>query len=319
MSEPDHHIVVLDSMPANPGDVGWAALEALGRVTVHEKSSQGEATARVSDATAIVTNKVRVGAAQLDAAPRCRIVCSMATGYDHIDVEAARARGVRVTNVPGYSTATTAQLTIALLLALAHRVEVHDRDVRSGGWSKAPYFSYWLTPQRELEGRKMLIAGGGAIGQRVSAIASAIGLDVRFAGLPGRPPIEGRLPWREGLAWADVVSLHVPLTPDTRHLVDKDALGAMRPGAWLINAARGAVVDETAVARALHDQTLGAYATDVLSTEPPPDDHPLLDAPNCLITPHLGWVTLEARTRLLEETARSIRGLDSGERINVVA
>lgn len=318
MSTTPHRIVVLDGMPANPGDLGWGPLEALGEVTVYPATTPEQTAERVAGATAIVTNKVRITGTHLDGAPGCRIVCSLATGYDHIDVAAAASRGIRVTNVPAYSTATTAQLTIALLLALAHRAEAHDVEVKAGKWSESPYFSYWVTPQVELAGRHMLVAGGGAIGSRVGAIAEALGMEVAFAGLPSRPERDDRMPWAEGLGWADVIALNVPLTPDTRHLIDAAAIGAMKSDAWVINAARGAVVDEAAVARALHDGRLGAYATDVLSQEPPPADHVLYDAPNCLITPHLGWVSAEARGRLIAQTARSIAALDAGESVNVV-
>lgn len=318
MSLTPHHIVVLDGLPANPGDLSWSPLEVLGRLTVHPRTAPAETPDRVRDATAIVTNKVRIGAAELDAAPNCRIVCSLATGFDHVDVAAARARGVRVTNVPAYSTATTAQLTFALILALAHRVEAHDLDVRRGGWSAAPTFSYWTSPQRELDSKNLLVVGGGAIGTRVGAIGEALGMRVAFAGLPSRPARPDRMPWSDALSWADVVTLNVPLAPTTRHLVDAEALGRMKPGAWLVNVARGAVVDELAVANALAAGSLGAYATDVLSSEPPPADHVLLSAPNCLVTPHIGWVSVEARARLIAETARSIAALDAGESVNVV-
>lgn len=317
MSSP-HRIVVLDGMPANPGDVGWGALEALGQVTVYEATPPELVRERIAGATAIVTNKVRIDADALAAAPGCRIVCSLATGYDHIDVAGAAAKGIRVANVPAYSTASTAQLSIALLLALAHRAEAHHEAVQRGDWSKASYFSYWTTPQVELEGRRMLVVGSGAIGARVATIAEALGMETAFAAIPGRPARPERMSWTDGLEWADVVSLHVPLTPTSRHLIDADALAAMRPGTWLVNGARGAVVDEAAVAASLRDGHLGAYATDVLSVEPPPADHVLIGAPNCLITPHLGWVTLAARKRLIETTARNIAALDAGERLNVV-
>lgn len=318
MSTPPHHIVVLDGMPANPGDVSWAPLESLGQLTVHGATAAEQTLDRVKDATAIVTNKVPVRAEHLDAAPNCRIVCSLATGFDHIDIEAARARGIRVTNVPAYSTQTTAQLTIGLLLALAHRVEMHDQHARTG-WPKADHFSYWLTPQHELAGRRMLIVGGGAIGQQVASIAQALGMHTSFAAIPGRPERADRTPWLQGLAEADVVSLHVPLNDLTRHLIDTEALNTMKASAWLLNGARGAVVDEDAVAEALHNKRIAAYATDVLSVEPPPADHVLFSAPNCLITPHLGWVTVAARERLIAQTARSIAALDAGEAANVVA
>lgn len=311
------HIVVLDGTPANPGDLSWAPLEALGTVTVHAATAPDQLHSRVAQAGAIVTNKVRVDAATMDAAPDCKIICSLATGYDHIDIAAAKERGIRVTNVPAYSTMTTAQLSIALLLTLAHRVEKHDTHARTE-WHKAPAFSYWVTPQHELAGRTMLIVGGGAIGGAVATIAEALGMHTAFAAIPGRPERDDRMPWNEALAWADVVSLHVPLTPTSKHLIDAEALATMKQSAWVVNGARGAVVDEQAMAKALHDGTIAAYATDVLSVEPPPADHILFDAPNCLITPHLGWVTEAARSRLIAQTARSIQALLDGEEANLV-
>ncbi len=313
-------IVVLDSHPLDVGDLDWTPLTALGELALYAATDPGDVGERIADATVVLTNKVRLTAAALDAHPTVRLVSVLATGYDVVDLAAANRSGVTVCNVPAYSTKSVAQHTIALMLELARAPGAHAADTRNGGWKRANAFSYWLTPQVELSG-KLVVVGSGAIGRRVGSTAEALGLQVAYAALPGRAngTPGPREPWPHCLTDADIVSLHVPLVDETRSLVDGATLALMRPGVWLINTARGGLVDEEAVAAALHSGHLGGYATDVLSVEPAPEDHPLLDAPRCLITPHIGWSTQAARKRLLAISAANVRGYLAGRPQNVVS
>ena len=316
MSTSRPRIVVLDAAPALTGlDLG--ALDALGNVVVHEATAPVDIASRIADADIVVLNKVRLGAAEFADAPRLRLVCVLATGHDVVDSDAARAAGVALCNVAGYSTASTAQTAIGLLLALAQGIVVNAAGCADGEWTRRGIWSWSDTPLVELDGKTLAIVGFGAIGRRVGAAAQALGMRVVPAAVPGRPT-EGRTPLAEVLPVADAVSLHCPLTPLTRGLVDATFLAAMRPGAFLVNAARGPVVDESAVADALRSGRLAGYATDVLSSEPPPADHPLAGAPNCVITPHLAWASAEARRRLLAETAGNIEAFLAGAARNRV-
>ncbi|MFM7322312.1 MAG: NAD(P)-dependent oxidoreductase, partial [Armatimonadota bacterium] len=247
-----------------------------------------------------------------------RLITVLANGHDIIDSEAARAAGVAVCNVAGYSTASTAQTAIGLLLSLTQGISVNAARCAEGEWTRRGIWSWSDTPLVELDGKTMAIFGYGAIGRRVGAVAEALGMRVLAAALPGRPS-QDRVPMAEALAAADVVSLHCPLTPATRGLVDSTFLESMKPSAMLVNAARGPVVDEAAVAAALRSGRLAGYATDVLSSEPPPADHPLAGAPNCVVTPHLAWASKEARERLLAETAANIAAFLAGTPRNRVA
>ena len=292
-------LVVLDASPAF-GGLDLSALEKFGELAVFEKTAPTQVAERISDATVVLTNKVKLGEAEFAAAPNLKLVTVLATGYDVIDTVSAKTHGVTVCNVRGYSTASTAQHAIALLLELTNRVGAHASDVASGGWVARNIWSYNLAPLTELDGKTLLIVGKGAIGSRVATIAEALGMTV-LAGSARRPDELISL-----LPQADVVSLHCPLTPETRGLVNADFLTALKPGALLVNAARGPVVDDLAVADALKSGRLAGYAADVTTTEPPLPENPLLSAPNCVLTPHNAWATDASRERLLAETVENV-------------
>lgn len=312
-------LVCLDSAPADNGDVDWRAVRQHGSLTLFESTRPQDVVARAKDATVVLTNKVRLDRAALEQLPVLTLICVLATGFDVVDVDAAVERGITVCNVPGYSTAAAAQTSIALLLELTHGAGLHSAAVHAGEWSRQPTFAYWRQPLVELDGKVMSIVGYGAIGQRVGAIAEALGMTVIPTVVPGREDTPGRTPLREALAQADVVSLHCPLTPATTHLIDGVALAAMKRGAFLINAGRGPLVDDLAVRAALESGWLAGFAADVLSAEPPPLNHPLMGAPRAILTPHIGWAAQEARQRLIDLTADSIGSYLAGTPVRVVA
>lgn len=318
-------IVVLETLPLDADhDLDWSPLRALGDVSLWERTRPEETATRIAGADALFTNKVRLGAAEMDAAGQgLRFIGVTATGYDVVDIAEARRRGITVCNVPSYSAAITAQTAVALLLELAQRAGLHAEAVRAGEWQRRGVWSFWLTPQIELEGKTLAIVGLGAIGGRVARVAEALGMHVLAAQLSHRPSRTEsrfpRIPLDEALAQADAVSLHIPLTPDTRHLFDAARLARMKPGALLVNAARGPVVDDAAVADALNAGHLAGYAADVLTTEPPAPDNPLLTAPNCLLTPHLAWTSRPARERLLTTSIENLRRFLAGQPQNVVS
>lgn len=314
-------IVVLDGHTLNPGDLSWDELRALGECEIHPRTPPELVTARAAGAEVVLTNKVVLDAATLAALPALRYIGVLATGYNVVDTAAARARGVTVTNVPGYSTKSVAQLTFALLLELTHHVGHHAETVRAGRWSASPDFCYWDFPLVELDGRTLGVVGFGAIGREVARIAAAFGMRVlAHTRRPPNPPPSGVefVPLEELFACADVVSLHCPLTPETKHLVNAERLARMKPGAFLLNTGRGPLVDEAALAAALNRGELAGAGLDVLSVEPPPPNHPLLTARNCVITPHLAWASEAARRRLLREVVANLRAFLAGSPRNVV-
>ena len=255
----------------------------------------------------------------MDVLPALRYIGVLATGYNVVDTAAAASRGIIVTNIPEYSTASVAQLTFALLLELARGPGLHARAVREGKWSASPDFSFHLIPQRELSGLTFGIVGFGRIGKAVAELALAFGMDVLVA--TRKPGEEKRVTFVEPdvlFSQGDVVSLHCPLTPRTEKMVDERRLGLMKPSSFLINTARGPLIDENALARALNEGRIAGAALDVLSSEPPPAGHPLLSARNCVITPHLAWATLAARKRLVETAIANIRAWVEGKPVNVV-
>lgn len=314
-------IVVLDGYTANPGDLDWSPLAALGELTVHERTPAALTVARAAGAQVALTNKVVLGEAEMAALPELRYIGVLATGYNVVDVAAASARGVAVTNVPAYSTPAVAQHVFALLLELTRGAGHHAALVRQGRWSAAPDFAFWETPQVELAGRSFGIIGFGAIGRAVARIALAFGMRVLVYTRTPDPAA-----WPEVtfvaldrlFAEADVVSLHCPLTGETRDLVNAARLGQMRPTAYLINTGRGPLVDEPALAAALHAGRIAGAGLDVLTQEPPPADNPLLSAPNCIITPHLAWATRAARQRLLDVAVDNVRAFLAGREQNRV-
>jgi glycerate dehydrogenase len=315
-------IVVLDGHTLNPGDNPWDALAQLGALTVYDRTPPALVVDRAAAAEIVLTNKTLLDAAAIAALPHLRFVAVLATGYNVVDVAAARARRIPVSNVPEYGTADVAQHTLALLLELCHRVGDHARAVTAGDWTRAPDFSVWLTPPRSLEGQTIGVVGYGRIGQRVAVLARALGMRVlassRLARAAGAEPPDAWVTIPDLFAEADVLSLHCPLTAENAAFVNAALLARVQPSALLINTARGGLIDEPALAAALREGRLAGAGLDVLSREPPPADHPLLSAPNCIITPHIAWASLAARHRLMEATARNVAAFVDGKPINVV-
>ena len=315
-------IVVLDGYTMNPGDNPWTALAGLGELIVHERSEALELLPRALGADVLLTNKTALDAQLLEHLPNLRGICVLATGVNPVDVARASALGIPVCNVPSYSTAAVVQHTIALLLELCHRVALHDASVHAGDWQRSPDFAYWKSPLLELEGKTLGVVGYGAIGRRVAGAARALGMHVCAARLGTHaatdPDAVPRLELDDLFRQADVISLHCPLTPQTRHLVSAARLALVKPGTLLINTARGGLVDEAALRAALDSGVLAGAGLDVLSREPPVPDNPLLGAKNCVITPHLAWTSLPARQRLLATTVENVRAILAGAPVNVV-
>ncbi len=327
-------IVVLDSDPAlgcdsapeqEQGRLDAAELERLGTLVMHATTAPDQVISRCQGAEVVLTNKVVLGRSEFEKLPKLKLVSVLATGFNVIDLEAARAHQVTVCNVPGYSTMSTAQHAFALLLELTNRVGLHARDVEQGGWVSSPSFSYFRAPLRELAGRVLGVVGFGAIGKRVVAMAQAFGMQILVHTRTPRS-IEGvRFVDKETLLReSDVVSLHCPLTEETRHFIDEDALSQMKPDALLVNVARGPVVDESALARALVSGTIGGAATDVLQVEPAEEQCPLLqkdvvETGRCIVTPHLAWATTASRERLLSISAENIEAFLNGTPQHVVS
>ncbi len=315
-------IAVLDAATTDQGRDAWGPLRAQGEVTVHPRTSAAELGSRITGQTAVFINKVPLTAATLAAAGDLRFIGVLATGYNLIDLAACRAQGIAVANVPGYSTASVAQLVLAFLLHHGVDVAGHAAAVRAGRWAAGTDFCFTLKPLRELAGQTLAVVGSGAIGGAVAGLAEAFGMTVLRCAVPGSSSPD-RVPLGEALPRADAVSLHCPLTPATTRLVDARFLQLMRPEAVLINTGRGGLVDEAALLAAFAAGRPGMVCLDVLTAEPPASDHPLLrrDAPwadRLVVTPHIGWATVEARGRLVTEAAANLRAFTRGERRNRV-
>ncbi len=315
-------IVVLDGYALNPGDLSWRELEALGECTVHDRTPPEQIAGRARGAGAVLINKVVITRSVLEALPELKYVGVLATGYNVVDTAAARERGVTVTNVPAYGTASVAQMVFAHLLELTHSVGLHAESVRRGDWTRCPDFCYWLRPVVELDGLTMGIVGLGRIGRQTAAIALAFGMRVLAhdvtapaGGMNGVEMVELDRLFRE----SDAVSLHCPLTPETERLVDARRLALMKPGAFLINTSRGPLVDERALAEALDAGRIAGAGLDVLSAEPPPAENQLLAARNCNVTPHIAWASRAARGRLLATALENLRNFQAGSPTNVVS
>ena len=312
-------IVILDGYSANPGDLSWKELEQLGEVTVYDRTSPNDTVTRLVDAEIALTNKVIINKDVLAQLPKLKYIGVLATGYNVVDTVAAHERGIIVTNVPAYSTESVAQMVFAHLLTVTNRTEHYAIQNRGGRWTKNPDFCYWDFPHMELAGKTFGIVGLGNIGQRVAQIALAFGMKVKALTSKNTLPagIE-KATLEELLATADVLSLHCPLTENTRHLINADTLRQMKSSAILINTGRGPLVDDQAVADALADGRLAAFCADVLTEEPPKADNPLLQQPNAFITPHIAWASKEARIRLLQVATDNVRAFIEGKPNNVV-
>ena len=314
-------LIVLDGHATNPGDLSWSAFHALTDCHVHDRTSPHEIIARAQDAELILTNKTPITADTLARLPALRYIGVLATGTNVVDLPAARARGICVTNIPGYGTRSVAQHTLALILEATNHVGLHAADVRDGAWSRSPDWCYWQKPLVELDGLTLGIIGYGSIGRQVAALARAFGMNIVATSRSASARTEDGvtfLPLDRLLAESDIVSLHCPLTDDTRHLINAATLARMKPTALLINTSRGPLINEADLADALRHNRIAGAALDVLSAEPPHPDNPLLTAPNCLITPHQAWATRAARTRLLETAAANLRAFLAGHPQNQV-
>ena len=313
-------IVVLDGFTLNPGDLDWEPLKALGSCEIYERTAPAELISRAEGCEIVLTNKIQLDARTIATLASLKYIGVTATGTNIVDLEAARQRGIPVTNVPTYGTASVAQTTMALLLELAHGVGHHARTVREGRWSRSADFCYWDQPLIELNGLTMGIIGFGRIGRAVANFASAFGMLVLAVPPRSRPvvPFVTYASLEEIFRRSDVVSLHCPLTPQTRCLINATTLAWMKPSAFLINSSRGQLVDEPALADALNSGRIAGAALDVLSVEPPPLDNPLLQAKNCIITPHFAWGTRAARQRLMDVVVSNVDAFLKGKPENVV-
>lgn len=315
-------IVVLDGYTINPGDNPWSRLDALGDCTIYDRTPPELRLERARDAEILLTSKVKLDAATLNSLPKLKYISMLATGYNNVDVEAAGALGIPVSNIPAYSTESVAQTTFALLLELAVNVGVHDAAVKAGEWVRCPDHSFWKTPIMELDGLTIGIVGYGVIGKAVARIAAAFGMSViayapRVPLDPGPVPV-CFVPLEELFASADVVTLNCPQTPENNGFVNATLLGRMKQTAFLINVARGGLVNESDLAAVLHTGQIAGAGLDVVAHEPMLADNPLLSAPNCFFTPHIAWASLAARRRLVAILAANVASYLSGSPINVV-
>lgn len=315
-------IVSLDGEGLNPGDLSWECFEKFGEITVYPRTAtQEEVIERLRGVDVVLLNKVPITEEILDACPDVKLICVLATGYNVVDCAAARKRGIPVCNVPDYSTNAVSQFAFSLLLEICNGVGHHNQVVHEGKWSACPNFCFWDTPQMELAGKTMGIIGFGRIGRAVGRIANAFGMRVLAYNRSRCPEGEAIGTYTDLdslLAASDIVSLHLPLSAENTKMVNESFLEKMKDGAILLNTARGGLIDEAALAKALASGKLRAAAADVVTTEPIPADSPLLTAPNMVITPHMAWAPLEARQRILDITMASIEGWLAGKSINVV-
>ena len=317
-------IVVLDGYTENPGDLSWEELGKLGELTVYDRTSltdEAEAIARIGDAEIVFTNKTPITRKVLDARPGIRFISLLATGYNCVDYAYAREKGIPVTNVPTYGTASVGQFAIALLLEICHHIGHHDASVHAGNWERCADWCYWDYPLIELAGKTMGIIGFGRIGQTTGRIARAMGMEV--LAYDSHPSDAGRaiaeyVDLDALLSRSDVVALHCPLFPETEGIINRETIAKMKDGAILLNNSRGPLVVEQDLADALNAGKLAAAGLDVVSTEPIRGDNPLLKAKNCIITPHISWAPKESRQRIMDCAVSNVKAFLAGSPVNVV-
>ncbi len=315
------NIVILDAKVINPGDLDWTAFEALGTVTVYDRTSSEQVLERAKDAHVLLTNKTPLTQNTLEQLPKLRYIGIMATGYDVVDIAAAAKRNIPVCNVVAYGVGTVAQHVMALLLELCRGISEHSNSVKVGHWNKCIDWCYWLNPLRDLSEMRMGIVGFGNIGHKVGQMAHALGMEVQAYNRSPKTCTDYPCNFVDLdtiFKTSDVISLHCPLNDESLELVNDARLAIMKKGGIIINTARGALLNEAHVAAALHSGQLGGLGTDVLSTEPPTVDNPLLTAPNCLITPHIGWATRKARANILRLAAENLKAFVDEKPINIV-
>lgn len=314
-----HTIVILDGYAENPGDLSWDGFAELGDVTVYDRTSSDLVEQRIADADIVITNKTPLTAETIKNAERMQYIGVLATGYNVVDIQAAKERGVVVTNIPTYGTAAVAQFVFALLLEICHHVQHHSDAVKEGRWSKAPDFCFWDYPLIELAGKTMGIIGYGRIGQATGRIAKAFGMKVIAYDSYQNPELKDEYVSLDTLlSESDVIALHCPLFPETEGIINKESIAKMKDGVILINNSRGPLIVEQDLADALNSGKIAAAGLDVVSSEPIREDNPLLQAKNCLITPHISWAPRESRQRLMDIAVANLKGFLSGARQNVV-
>lgn len=314
-------IVVLDGYGMNPGDLSWDALKELGDLTVYDRTAPADVVERAKQAEIVLTNKVVLSAETISELPNLKYIGVLATGFNVVDTEAARSKGVTVTNIPAYSTDSVVQMTFAHILNITNRIAHYARENREGKWSQNKDFCYWDTPLPELSGLTLGIVGLGNIGMKVARVARMFGMEVYAATSKSSASLpEGiqKTTFKGLLGVCDILSLHCPLTPNTKELVNKRTISMMKHGAVVINTGRGPLVNEADVAEALHSGQLSAYGADVMCQEPPLADNPLLAEPNAFITPHVAWATLDARKRLMKIAVGNVKAFIEGNAVNVV-
>ena len=314
-------IVMLDAYTTNPGDLSWDFMNEYGEVTIYDRTASDKIIERAKEADIIITNKTPITKEIIDCLPNLKFIALMSTGYNVVDYMYLKEKNIPVSNIPSYSTDAVAQLVMSFILELAMNVGLHSQSVKEGEWSECADFCYWKTPLTELSGKTLGIFGLGKIGRAVAERAKAFGMNIvayapRIHG--DEPDYITMLPLEEMLAVSDVVSMHCPLTPETEGIVNDEFITKMKDGAYFINTSRGTVVNEKALADALNSEKLGGAGLDVLSTEPPQTDNPLLKAKNCFITPHIAWASFETRERLVGILRENIKAFISGNPQNVI-
>ncbi len=316
-------IVVLDGYTLNPGDISWDGCKKLGNFACYDRTAAADIVSRIGDAEAILTNKTPITRETLDACPNLRYVGVLATGYNVVDIEAAKNKSVIVTNIPAYSTAAVAQHVFALLLEVCIHVGHHSETVFAGKWTRSPDFTYWDYPLIELAGKTMGFIGFGHTGQATAKIAVAMGMNALVYNRTVRKELETEnlkfAPFEQVLNQADIVSIHIPLFDSTKNLINKDRIAQMKDGVIVINTARGPIVDETDMAAALKSGKVYYYAADVVSVEPILASNPLLQAPRCIFTPHIAWAPKETRQRCMDIAVANLQAFVKGAPINVVS
>lgn len=315
-------IVILDGFTLNPGDLSWDALKEMGELVIYDRTPADKVAERAAGAEVVFTNKTPINEDALNQLPTLKFIGVLATGYNIVNTELAKAKGIIVANVPGYGTTSVVQLTFALLLELCLHVQHHSDSVRDGKWSRSADFCFWDFPLIELSGKTMGIIGFGNIGQQVGDVATAFGMKII-----GNSRTRTDQAHRANFKWADipelleqsdVVSIHCPLFPETKGLINKESLKLMKESAFLINTSRGPIIVDEDLADALNNEVIAGAGIDVLSTEPPPPGNPLFTAKNCIITPHIAWATKEARQRLMNITVSNLSAFLQGNPVNVV-
>ncbi len=314
-------IVVLDGGTLNPGDLTWEGLEALGDTEIYDRTPEDQVLERSKDAEVLLVNKVVLSREIMDQLPSLRFICVLATGYNVVDTDAAKEKGIAVSNIPTYGTQSVAQMVMAHVLNLTQHVGYHAETVREGRWSRSDDWCYWDFPMIELHGLTMGVVGYGRIGRNSASVAKAFGMKIvaydEFVPDSGDPEVD-MVDFPTLLQRSDVVTFHTPLTPDTENMLNAETLKLMKKTAFVINTSRGPVIDSQALADALNNDELAGAGLDVLDVEPPPADHPLLTAKNCYVTPHISWATRSARARLMQTAVDNVAGYIKGELQNVV-